>query len=337
MSKQLQKLDSLQVLTYDSTRVNWAILNVPKLKTVEARQGLCYAFPYQENIDSINKGLMKRSGPIPSTMRGYDPDAFEFPTDLDKAKELLAAGGFEEGYTFEYLVSSNYTDDKTTAQLYQSNMQKIGYDLNITEVDSATYDDMIYGDMAADERPEIMGGWAWWPDYNDPWNQLAPNYLISAQNGGGSNAGEWSNDRFEELMTQAEAFTVEDGARRPHEGNPADSHRGRSGRDFLRRDEVLHHPEKRRWRLRPEPALSGHLHVLRHVPRGRRIGGGSWSDLAKGLNCDRTTHHSPHAFSRSGAVRSVDHHLHPLASRSGRPCAHDRWSARQQGFSRKNP
>lgn len=205
----LQQVDTLEVMIYDSTRVNWAILNVPKLKTVEARQGLCYAFPYQENIDSINKGLMKRSGPIPSTMRGYDPDFFQFPTDLDKAKELLAAGGFEEGYTFEYLVSSNYTDDKTAAQLYQSNLQQIGYDLNITEVDSATYDDMIYGDMAADERPEIMGGWAWWPDYNDPWNQLAPNYLISAQHGGGSNAGEWSNDRFEELMTQAEAFTDE--------------------------------------------------------------------------------------------------------------------------------
>jgi peptide/nickel transport system substrate-binding protein len=208
--EELQKVDSLQVMIYDSTRVNWAILNVPKLGTLEARQGLCYAFPYQENIDSINKGLMKRSGPIPSTMRGYDPDAFEFPTDLDKAKELLLAGGFEEGHAFEYLVSSNYADDKTTAQLFQANMQKIGFDLNITEVDSATYDDMIYGDMGADERPEIMGGWAWWPDYNDPWNQLAPNFLISAQNGGGSNGGGYANDRFEELMTQAEAFTVEE-------------------------------------------------------------------------------------------------------------------------------
>ncbi|MCC6673708.1 MAG: ABC transporter substrate-binding protein, partial [Thermomicrobiales bacterium] len=59
---ELQKLDTLDVQIYDSTRVNWAILNVPKLKTIEARQGLCYAFPYQENIDSISKGLLKRSG-----------------------------------------------------------------------------------------------------------------------------------------------------------------------------------------------------------------------------------------------------------------------------------
>jgi len=206
---ELQKLDTLDVRIYDSTRVNWAILNVPKLKTVEARQGLCYAFPYQENIDSISKGLLKRSGPIPSTMRGFDPEAFQFPTDLDKAKELLLAGGFQEGDSFEYVVSSDVADDKTTAQLFQANLQQIGFDLNITEVDLATYDDMIYGDSGAEERPDIMGGWAWWPDYNDPWNQLAPNFLISAQGGGGSNGGDYANDRFEELMQEAEAFTIE--------------------------------------------------------------------------------------------------------------------------------
>lgn len=206
----LQKLDNLDVRIYDSTRANWGILNVVKIASVEARQGLCYAFPYQENIDSINRGLMARSGPIPSTMRGFDPNAFEFPTDLDKAKELLQAGGFDEGSSFEYMVASSSADDKTTAQLYQAKLQQIGYNLTITEVDTATYDDMIYGDSGAEERPDIMGGWAWWPDYNDPWNQLAPNFLISAQNGGGSNGGGYANERFEELMKQAEAFTVEE-------------------------------------------------------------------------------------------------------------------------------
>jgi peptide/nickel transport system substrate-binding protein len=208
--EELQKDENLQVQIYDSTRVNWAILNVPVLGTVEARQGLCYAFPYQENIDSINKGLMVRSGPIPSTVRGYDPDVFLYETDLDKAKELLIAGGFQEGDSFEYLITSSSADDKTAAQLFQANLNQIGFDLEITEVDLATYDDMIYGDMPAEERPAIVGGWAWWPDYNDPWNQLAPNFLASAMNGGGANAGGWVNDRFEELMTEAENFTVEE-------------------------------------------------------------------------------------------------------------------------------
>lgn len=52
----------------------------------------------------------------------------------------------------------------------------------------------------------ILGAWAWWPDYNDPHNHLAPNFLASAQGGGGSNAGAWVNDRFEEIMAEAEQF-----------------------------------------------------------------------------------------------------------------------------------
>ncbi len=187
--EELQKDENLQVQIYDSTRVNWAILNVPVLGTVEARQGLCYAFPYQENIDSINKGLMARSGPIPSTVRGYDPDVFLYETNLDKARELLLAGGFQEGDSFEYMVTSSSADDKTTAQLFQANLNQIGFELSISEVDLATFDDMIYGDMPAEEKPAMMGGWAWWPDYNDPWNQLAPNFLASAMNGGGANGG----------------------------------------------------------------------------------------------------------------------------------------------------
>lgn len=206
----LSQVESLDVQIYDTTRVNWSILNVPRLGTVEARQGLSYAFPYQEVIDSVYRGMLKRSGPIPSTMRGWDPNVFIYPTDLAKAKELLTAGGFSEGDTFEYLMYSDYAEEATTAQLFQANLQQIGFDLSITQVDSATYDDMIYGDMPSEELPHIMGGWAWWPDYNDPWNQLAPNFLISAQDGGGSNAGDYANDRFEELMAAAEQFTLEE-------------------------------------------------------------------------------------------------------------------------------
>ncbi|MCA9859789.1 MAG: ABC transporter substrate-binding protein, partial [Thermomicrobiales bacterium] len=207
---ELQSNEDLEVMIYDSTRVNWAILNVPLLKTVEARQGLCYAFPYQENIDAIQQGLMVRSGPIPSTMRGWDPSVFLYETDLEKAKELLIAGGFQEGDSFEYMVVSSAADDKTAAQLFQANLAQIGFNLDITEVDLATYDDMVYGDAPAEEKPQIMGGWAWWPDYNDPWNQLAPNFLASAMHGGGSNAGGYVNERFEELMAEAENFTVEE-------------------------------------------------------------------------------------------------------------------------------
>jgi peptide/nickel transport system substrate-binding protein len=199
---------AVQVLTYATTRVDWAILNAVKLSK-EARQGLCYAFPYQQVIDGAYRGRLKRTGPIPTTVKGYDPDVFLYQTDLTKAKELLKTGGVSDGATIEYMVVAEAEIDKTIAQLFQANLSQIGINLNVTQVDSATLNDLIFGDSPAEERPDIIGSWAWWPDYNDPWNQLAPNFLKEATGGGGSNSGYWVNDRFEEIMAQARSYTDE--------------------------------------------------------------------------------------------------------------------------------
>jgi peptide/nickel transport system substrate-binding protein len=56
----------------------------------------------------------------------------------------------------------------------------------------------------------MIGGWGWWPDYNDPWNQLWPNFTEANAGGGGSNAGFWVNERFEEIMAEAEHFESEE-------------------------------------------------------------------------------------------------------------------------------
>jgi peptide/nickel transport system substrate-binding protein len=192
----------LQVLSYPTTRVDWAILNAVTLSR-EARQGLCYAFPYQDVIDGAYLGRLVRTGPIPTTVTGYDPSVFLYQTDLVKAAELLTAGGVNEGDSLEYLIVSESVIDATVAQLYQANLAQIGINLEINSVDTSTLNDLIFGDAPGEERPAIIGSWAWWPDYNDPWNQLAPNFLAEASGGGGSNSGYWVNDRFEEIMTEA--------------------------------------------------------------------------------------------------------------------------------------
>jgi peptide/nickel transport system substrate-binding protein len=202
----LQSVASLQVQTYPTTRVDWAILNAVTLST-EARQGLCYAFPYQEVLDGAYKGRLIRTGPIPTTVAGYDPNIFLYQTDLTKAKELLTAGGVNEGDSLEFMIVTESEIDKTVAQLFQASLSQIGINLEISQVDTATLNDIIFGDSPGEERPAIIGSWAWWPDYNDPWNQLAPNFLAESSGGGGSNSGYYVNDRFEQIMAEARDFT----------------------------------------------------------------------------------------------------------------------------------
>jgi len=199
----LRQVSTLNVMTYPTTRVDWYILNWVTLP-LEARQGLAYAFPYDEVIQGVYKGTIKRTGPIPDNIQGYDPNVFLFPTDLAQAKTLLEAGGYGDGSTISISIDSSSEGSKTTAELFQANLSQIGITLDIQAVDGATQEDIVYGDGAAEDKPDIIGVWAWWPDYNDGWNQLAPNFLIEAAGGGGSNAGYYNNPQVQELMGQAQ-------------------------------------------------------------------------------------------------------------------------------------
>ena len=194
----------VNVLTYPSTAVAWTIMNAPKLKTVDARRGMSFAFPYDDVVNSVYAGLMKRSGPIASSVTGADPNVYLYQTDLAQAKDLILSAGFAEGDTFDYVFQGSTTEDGTIAQLFQANLSQIGFNLDVQAWDMSQLNDMVYGDSPAEERPFFVGVWQWWPDYNDGWNQLAPNFLKSSSGGGGSNGGYWVNDRFEEIMAQAE-------------------------------------------------------------------------------------------------------------------------------------
>lgn len=208
--EQLRSEPMVQVVDYPTTYVRWAIMNSPRLMTKEVRQGFSYAYPYDDIVNVVFKGMLKRSGPIPDSVRGYDPDVFIYQTDLDKAKELILSGGFKEGDVFEFMVDANEEAYQTVAQLFQANVQQMGFDLDLISVDYATIESTVYGDAPAEEKPHFIGDWGWWPDYNDPWNQLAPNFLKDQIGGGGSNGGAWVNERFEEIMAQAEHFESEE-------------------------------------------------------------------------------------------------------------------------------
>jgi peptide/nickel transport system substrate-binding protein len=110
----LKSNPDLQVLTYESTAVYWVIMNAPRLLTPAARQGFSYAFPYDDVVDSVYRGLLTRSGPLASTVRAADPDIFLYQTDLEKAKVRILSAVFADGDTFDYMFQSG---DKTSGRL----------------------------------------------------------------------------------------------------------------------------------------------------------------------------------------------------------------------------
>ena len=81
-----------------SAEVDYLILTVAgALTTPEARQAMCWAFPYDDVIEGVFRGYGRRAiGGVSELVAGFDPETFQYTTDLDKARELLAASGVAE-------------------------------------------------------------------------------------------------------------------------------------------------------------------------------------------------------------------------------------------------
>src|SRR3954463_6729329 len=126
---ELQKNPALTVDISDSTEVNYySMTEAGLLASPEARQAMAYAFPYQEVIDGVYNGFASRANSLVApSVRGYQENGFFFETDLEKAKELLAAAGIPEGT--ELHITTNTPPSDEIPQLFQANLGKIGINL----------------------------------------------------------------------------------------------------------------------------------------------------------------------------------------------------------------
>ncbi len=173
------------------------------LASPEARRAMCFAFPYSDVIQGVfGERARQPRGAVPQVIHGFDPETFQYPTDLDQARELLAAAGVEEGTTLSLVLEPGDEPTMVAAQLFQVNLAEIGINLDIQQLDTGAMVALVYGDAPPEERPNFMP-WFWWPDYNDAWNHLYPQIVSTAAGSAGSNMGFFNNPEVDALMETA--------------------------------------------------------------------------------------------------------------------------------------
>jgi peptide/nickel transport system substrate-binding protein len=194
-------------LRYNLT-VRYMMLNQSgPLESVSARQALCYAFPYENVINGVYEGYAKRAiGPCAELLRGFAPGTYVFETDLDQARALLDVAGVAPGTTLSIVIPTGVAQGESIAQLLGANLAEIGLNLDIQQIDFASFVDIYYGDLPAEQRPNLLPSF-WSPDYNDGWNHLWPQLSSNAWNSG--NAGHYRNDRVDQLLNEAQFATEE--------------------------------------------------------------------------------------------------------------------------------
>lgn len=162
---------------------NWALAFTNSVKPFDnrqVRQAFSYAIPYDTIISDVMHGLARPSkGLIVPGMPTSDQSFWNYNTDLAKAKELLTAAGYPDGFETSIDVVLGRAEDEQMATFIQANLQQIGVTVTINKLAEAQYQD---NRNKATSPMQIIEWFSW---VNDPfyhmfWNLLSTNTFTNS-------------------------------------------------------------------------------------------------------------------------------------------------------------
>jgi peptide/nickel transport system substrate-binding protein len=207
----IQADPKLQLLEADGMHIWWVVINMHEepMKKKEVRQALNYAVNKEAIIKSIlNGAAVLTPGPILPSSWANDPTMKPYPYDPRRAKELLAAAGYSNGFRTRFWVpesGSGMLAPKEIAQVIQANLRDVGVAVEIVTQDWTSYNrDWGTSGMDKDKKPYYgLAEMSWnfaTPDpgiYSDPC--LRTDAIVPKE----WNAGFYSNPIVDDFLKKA--------------------------------------------------------------------------------------------------------------------------------------
>ncbi len=207
----LEGADGVQVLSIpDRAALNLGMnLREAPFDDVRVRQALAYASPYQQIVDGVLAGRGEPSGgPISVNSRFFDlydlGDLFPYETNPERARELLAEAGYEDGFEFELIIPQGLPFVEETAANLRAAYDDVGVTMRIQPISSAAMAERL----AQRDFDAFVRGWL--TDYVDD-----PYYHFFLWWGTDTvlNWVGYSNDEVDAVLAET-AEVVDDDARR---------------------------------------------------------------------------------------------------------------------------
>lgn len=159
------------------------------------RRAMAYAVDEQAVVDVAlfgTGGVPADGTTLPtSAFYGLDEASPYVGRDVDKAKELLAASDYSDGFEFDMYVTSTYDFLRTPAEIIQANLAEIGITMNIVAEDWSIYLPKV---LDYDFQATLLGN----SGLADPDDYL---YNVFHTDGTG-NYVNYSNSELDALLTQ---------------------------------------------------------------------------------------------------------------------------------------
>lgn len=127
----------VSTLTHGTTVIN---CSQGPLADARVRQAISYAIDREEFVQGAALGFAQVTGYIPASDQTWAIPTSELPTyqtNVDRAKELLAEAGYEDGFDVTLRVSPLYVLDTANAQILQQQLQPLGINVEIEQLDWA--------------------------------------------------------------------------------------------------------------------------------------------------------------------------------------------------------
>ena len=202
-AQQVESLSSDEAVTLGQSPSNdyWYLAlneNREPWSDVRVRQAIAYAIDRDAIVQATSYGTAAANQlAIPEESVWYT-EYDTYSTDLDEAQALLDEAGFEGG-TLDLLVTSDYPETVTAAQIIADNLEPLGITVEIRTPDFATWlDEQNTGNFDM-----LMMGWLGNIDPDDF-------YYSQHHSEGGSNAQGYSNPEVDELLDAARVETEQD-------------------------------------------------------------------------------------------------------------------------------
>lgn len=121
---------------------------------VKVREAMAYAINKEAYIQVVMNGY----GSVATSMVGEEVQHYKgndpYSYDPEKAKELLKAAGYPDGFTTT-LMYSNTTANQKKAEFYKQQLSEVGIDLELNGMESAVLNEKVQELTAQEQMPRL--------------------------------------------------------------------------------------------------------------------------------------------------------------------------------------
>ncbi|MFB9868215.1 ABC transporter substrate-binding protein [Vreelandella sulfidaeris] len=205
--ERVREAQGVNLIEVPGTRIIGLQLNEDRVEAFQdarVRQAVDLAINQEGIADRLMRGFATPAGQLsPEGYTGYNPDLTP-RFDIERAKELMAEAGYEDGFSVEMIAPNNrYVNDAQIAQAVANMLAQINITVNLRTMPLAQYWPEY------DDRGSDIAMVGWHADTEDTANFFQ--YLTfcnDEETGAGQyNYGNYCNEEIDALVTEADSET----------------------------------------------------------------------------------------------------------------------------------